>query len=85
MTNHLRKPVLAPGGWGFPPGYILAGYAELPDLDLEHLKGRSRNNAIVEALIPLRQFAALRVVDIQRKYGLPHVSAHAILRRIELG
>jgi len=76
---------LAPGGWGFPPGYLLSGRAELPDLDLSGVKGRVRNDLLVEALLPLRHFASIKAADLQKKYGLAHVTAHAIIKRIERG
>ena len=75
-------PVLAPGGWGFRPGYPLAGDATLPDLpQLARLSGRERNDAITDALSAFPMIHLVRVRDLKSKYGLPTATASAVLSR----
>lgn len=73
---------LAPGGWGWPPGYVIAGDVSLPDLPLlKMLDPASRNEALVAAIKPLPCLSLVRVRDLKSKYGLPSATASVVLHR----
>lgn len=84
-TPTSQNAVLAPAGWGFPPGLPLAGIGaeHLPDLPLlRFLEGESKNKALVEAITGVAGLArGITTADLKRKYGLRTDSAALVLRR----
>ena len=77
--------IYAPPGWGFVPGRRLdtPTAADMPDLPmLRFLRGRARNDAIVNALREWPELARIvRPIDINQKYAIAYASAHDILQR----
>lgn len=77
--------ITAPAGWGYRPGYPLAGLGpdHLPDLPmLRMLRGEQKNAAIRDAIRSVPGLChAVRVRDVQHKYSLPAVTASTILER----
>lgn len=81
-------PVLAPAGWGFRPGAVLAGGRQLGPRDLPELpllrllRPKNRNAAIVETLQSVPGLAdAVRAEDLVAKYGITKNVAWEILWR----
>lgn len=78
---------LAPAGWGWRPGAVLAAddaaiMAALPELPLLSLVG-SRNQCVREALAALPHLVPLvRPRHLVKKYGLPQVSASTTLQKL---
>lgn len=83
-----QPTVLAPAGWGFRPGAVLAGGRklgprDLPDLPLLRvLRPSSRKTAILDALQAVPGLAdAVRASDLVAKYGITKTVAWELLRR----
>lgn len=77
----MQETAQAPAGWGFRPGYILTGGADLlPDMPMLPFV-RNKKGAIVEAIrgVPGLAFV-LQPRDLVRKYGLPQASASETLK-----
>lgn len=77
--------VLAPGGWGWKPGVQLTPPTtdDLPDLPLLSLVPiKDRLQVLMDALSPLPFAAKIRPVQLEKKYGLPHSSASAVVARL---
>lgn len=74
--------VLAPGGWGFVPGWPLTGEAVLPDLgDPGWLSNTAKNAAITDALRQVQGLERVRVRDVKHKYHLSDSTASVVLAR----
>lgn len=80
---------MIPAGWGWRPGAVIASddagiVAALPDLPLLSLVRDpvERNRVIVEAVRSARIGEGLAPRHLRRKYGLPPVTACALVRRV---
>lgn len=73
---------LAPGGWGWPPGYVIGGTVTLPDLPLlQVLRGSERAAVLAAELSKLPALHLVRQCDIEKKYAVPKATANAVLDR----
>lgn len=77
----MHDTATAPAGWGFKPGHVLAGGAELlPDMPMLPFV-RNKKAAIVEVISRVPGLAYhLQPRDLVRKYGLPQASASDTLK-----
>ena len=77
--------VLAPPGWGFSAGYMLAGASatDLPDMPmLRFLDQSARNEAVLTMLRETPGIArSIRPKDLVAKYGLPQSTSSILLSR----
>ena len=76
--------VIAPTGWGYLPGTVLAGDAMtlLPDLPLlSLLPDGNRMQVVIDAIRSRPGLArCVRPIDLQRKYGIPQSTASTVLQ-----
>lgn len=78
------SPVIAPTGWGYLPGAVLAGdaMAMLPELPLlSVLRDGNKMQAVIDAISSRPGLArCVRPIDLQRKYGIPQSTASTVLQ-----
>jgi hypothetical protein len=83
MADGSHDRVLAPAGWGWHPGAVMAGDAldMLPELPLlKHVNG-SRQLVLAKAVTSVPGLLAIvRPIDLQKKYGVPQSTASESLR-----
>lgn len=78
------RPV-APGGWGWPPGYplFLPTAADLPELPLlMQLNPRTRVPVLTEALRLVPNHEKIRPRDVIARYGIPSTTASSVIARL---
>lgn len=74
--------VLAPAGWGYPPGYPLGEIAAstLPDLPLLNRVPLSERQRVVrDALAPLPFVRYIRAHHLMERYDMPNLSARRVI------
>ena len=78
-----RQPVHAPGGWGWPPGFLLSPVTldDLPPPPAATLTPAARNAALVSALRGFPGLSQVRPRDLVARYNIPNVTASVVLVR----